>query len=115
MFADIRLLQELVCDTPYDSTTYTGNIYCNFNRDNTVSSVRFICTLLSYEQLPFSTASGIFFTHLSSLPYLKLINFSRQTEWPAYTGTFSVTYDPFGDGAVICSLFACPHVVLPAS
>ena len=41
MFADIRLLQKLYCDTPYDSTTFSGNIYCEFNRDNTVASASF--------------------------------------------------------------------------
>jgi hypothetical protein len=39
MFSDIRHLQDLLCDTPYDSTTFTGNIYCEFDRDNTVHSV----------------------------------------------------------------------------
>mmetsp|Transcript_36229 Transcript_36229/g.58396 ORF Transcript_36229/g.58396 Transcript_36229/m.58396 type:complete len:88 (+) Transcript_36229:44-307(+) len=62
MFHDILHFQSLTC-TDWDSTAFTGNVFCGF------------------------TASSVTGKDRSA----------KDGEWADFTGTSTVTYDPFGD------------------
>mmetsp|Transcript_88359 Transcript_88359/g.234969 ORF Transcript_88359/g.234969 Transcript_88359/m.234969 type:complete len:111 (-) Transcript_88359:216-548(-) len=95
MFADVRQLQSLLCGisegSNYDSATFTGNVFCDWNRgDLTYSrttSDNLVWSDTSHQWVWKGSTAGLLYG-----------DYGKGSEWPSYGGGYDVHYDPFNDG-----------------